>query len=285
MVSTGLQTSLEQNITDRDNVLDVSHLTAEGLIEDINLTVGRGEIVGVAGVLGAGKSELAKAIFGALPKTIQVSGSISINGKAFDPGSMNPGKATRLGIGFVTEDRQGEGIVPDQSVLFNTVLPALHRVVIALVFIPRLAKKVSHAMVDEVRLKPPDIHKRLRFFSGGNQQKAVIGKWLAAQASLLILDEPTRGVDVGAREEIYSVIRRQSKERGLGVLLLSSDLMEIMLASDRILVMRQGRMTQEVFPHQTSAADLLAMVLGEVPTSASIPLGPAPVGAQGRQTT
>jgi len=114
-----------------------------------------------------------------------------------------------------------------------------------------------------VALRPPEPNRLVKFLSGGNQQKVVIGKWLAAESKLLILDEPTRGVDVGAREEIYEVVRQQARNKGLGVLLLSSDLREIMIAANRILVMRLGKITHEVLPHETSERQLLHFVLGE----------------------
>jgi ABC-type sugar transport system ATPase subunit len=167
-----------------------------------------------------------------------------------------------MGIGFVTEDRQVEGIIAEQSVLFNTIIPALQRVSRGFVVIGRLARNLTRGIIKDVALRPPEPDKLVKLLSGGNQQKVVIGKWLAAESKLLILDEPTRGVDVGAREEIYDVIRQQA-EQGLGVLLFSSDLREIMLASDRIVVMRLGRIIAELLPHQTSEEQLFSLVLGE----------------------
>jgi len=167
-----------------------------------------------------------------------------------------------MDIGFVTEDRQAEGIVPEQSVLFNIILPAFSKVVKVLVVIDRLAQNLVRRIIEEVNLRPPDPRRLVKYLSGGNQQKVVIGKWLAAESKLLILDEPTRGVDVGAREEIYSVVRNQAS-KGLGVLLLSSDLREIMLAADRILIMRLGRIIAEVLPHEVSDKQLLHLVMGD----------------------
>jgi ABC-type sugar transport system ATPase subunit len=125
----------------------------------------------------------------------------------------------------------------------------------------RIARALALAVMDTVGLRPRDPTKLVRLLSGGNQQKVVIGKWLAARSKLLILDEPTRGIDVGARAEIYQVMRRQARANGLGVLLLSSDMREILVACDRILVMVRGQLTREVAPHEVTERELLDMVL------------------------
>ena len=175
--------------------------------------------------------------------------------------SIDPSRARSLGIGFVSEDRQAEGIVQEQSVLFNVILPALRRVVSAFTIVSRKARPLALAVMDSVKLRPREPDKLVALLSGGNQQKVVIGKWLAAESRLLILDEPTRGIDVGARQEIYEVIRSLAREEGLAVLLLSSDLREILIASDRILVMLRGRITREVRPEEATERALLDMVL------------------------
>ena len=233
------------------------------LYTGVDLKVGKGEIVGVAGQIGAGKTELGKTIFGALPGTITIKGKMLFDGEEIDLKSLNPSRAKKMGIGFVTEDRQAEGIIAEQSVLFNTILPAFHKVVRGFVIIGRLARDLVRGIIKDVALRPPEPNRLVKFLSGGNQQKVVLGKWLAAESKLLILDEPTRGVDVGAREEIYEVVRRQAREKGLGVLLLSSDLREIMIAANRIIVMRLGKITHELLPNETSERQLLHFVLGE----------------------
>jgi ribose transport system ATP-binding protein len=249
------------------NVLELEELEAKEkervLYTGVNLKVGRGEIVGVAGQIGAGKTELGKTIFGALPKTIIIKGKMIFEGEEVDLRSLTPSRAKKMGIGFVTEDRQGEGIIAEQSILFNTILPAFHRVVRGFVIIGRLAQELVRGIIKDVALRPPEPNRLVKFLSGGNQQKVVLGKWLAAQSKLLILDEPTRGVDVGAREEIYHVVRQQTREKGLGILLMSSDLREIMIAADRIIVMRLGKITHELSPNETSERQLLHFVLGE----------------------
>jgi ABC-type sugar transport system ATPase subunit len=250
------------------NILELAHLSAEGLFSDVTLAVGKGSIVGIAGVIGAGKSELGRAIVGALPEGTRVSGGMLFDATPVDVRTMTPNKARRLGIGLVSEDRQVEGIVPQQSVLANIILPALRRVSVGFTLVPRKARTVALGVIDAVGLRPRDPYKLVQFLSGGNQQKVVIGKWLAARCKLLILDEPTRGIDVGAREEIYDVIRRQAREQGLGVLLLSSDLREVLVASDRILVMVAGRITRELAAHEATERMLLDLVLAADPSPA-----------------
>lgn len=245
-----------------ESILELRNFEAKGLFSDINLKVGEKEIVGIAGLLGAGKTELAKAIFGALPKTTPITGKYIFEGKEVDIKSLTPGKAKKMGIGLVTEDRHSEGMISEQSVSFNITLPALHRVTRRAVVIGRRVLELVRGIINAVVLRPPEPSRLVKLLSGGNQQKVVIGKWLAAQAQLLMLDEPTRGVDVGAREEIYDVITQLARG-GIGVLLLSSDLREILMLSDRILVMRHGRIITELLPHETSEEKLLALVLGE----------------------
>jgi ribose transport system ATP-binding protein len=245
-----------------ENILELQNFEAKGLFSDINLTVGKKEIVGVAGLLGAGKTELAKAIFGGLPKTIPINGKYIFEGEEVDIKSLIPAKAKKMGIGLVTEDRHSEGMISEQSVAFNVTLPALNRVTRRGVVIGRRVLELVRGIIKEVVLRPPEPNRLVKFLSGGNQQKVVIGKWLATQARLLMLDEPTRGVDVGAREEIYEVITQLARG-GIGVLLLSSDLREIMKVSDRILVMHHGQIVSELLPHETSEEKLLALVLGE----------------------
>ena len=227
----------------------------------VNFAVGKGSVVGVAGVIGAGKSELARAIVGALPKEVDVRGKMVFQGAAVDPRTMTPNKARRLGIGFVSEDRQAEGLVQGQSVQFNIVLPALNRVSTGFLTALGTARQLALSVMDAVGLRPREPAKLIRLLSGGNQQKVVIGKWLAAQSKFLILDEPTRGIDVTARQEIYDVIRRQARDEGVGVLLLTSDMREILVACDRILIMVQGRITREVAPHEVTEHELLDMIM------------------------
>jgi ribose transport system ATP-binding protein len=257
--------ALESEVTQTQpsqDILKISNFSVEGLFSDINLTVRKREIVGVAGLIGAGKTELAKAICGVLPKVHRVTGEYVFDGKKVEIKSINPNKAKKMGIGFVTENRLEEGMMPAQSLLFNLTLPSLSKVSRRSVISPQLAMAMTTGLIDRVVIHPPEPRKTMRLFSGGNQQKAVIGKWLATEPKLLILDEPTRGVDVGARQEIYEVIREQARH-GAGVLLLSSDLREIMEVSDRIVVMRHGRTVGEAMRQQMSQEKLVELVFGQ----------------------
>jgi ABC-type sugar transport system ATPase subunit len=256
-----LESEATRTQTSRD-ILKISNFSVEGLFSDINLTVRKHEIVGVAGLIGAGKTELAKAICGVLPKAHRVTGEYIFDGKKVEITSLNPSCAKKMGIGFVTENRLEEGMMPAQSLLFNLTLPSLSKVSRRFVLIPRLVMAMTIGIIERVIIQPSEPRKTMRLFSGGNQQKAVIGKWLATEPKLLILDEPTRGVDVGARQEIYEVIREQVRH-GAGVLLLSSDLREIMEVSDRILVMRHGRIVGEAMRQQMSQERLVELVFGQ----------------------
>ena len=244
------------------NILEIRNFESKGLFSNINLAVGKGEIVGVAGVIGAGKTELAKAIFGALPAK-------SLNGVyRFDGGLVNykkfsPQKATRMGIGFVTEDRANEGLIYDHTATFNISLPALWRVTKWGIVLFNKVAEIIKSVIERMMLRPPEPKRLVKQFSGGNAQKLVLCKWIAAQAKLLILDEPTQGVDVGAREEIYNSVKELSRSEGLGVLLFSSDLREVLQVSDRILVMRRGEIIAEHFPYELTEHNLLKLVAGK----------------------
>lgn len=262
---TGKKVNIESSRTDcvthcDEKILELKNVSVPGILNNINLEVGKGEIVGVAGVIGAGKTELAKVIFGALPNQT-ISGECIFRGNKLNLTTQSPSKSKKMGIGFVTEDRQAEGLVHEQPIFFNVILPAFHVITKASVILTGLAKNMVNRIIKEVIIRPPDPNKLVKFLSGGNQQKVVIGKWIATNASLLIMDEPTRGVDVAAREEIYEVIKNKAKE-GLGVLLLSSDLREIMMVSDSIVVMRLGEIIKEISPSQISERELLHLTLG-----------------------
>ena len=242
-------------------VLELRDFEAHGLFSGVNLTVAEGEIVGITGLVGAGKTEVGKAIFGALTQQNLVNGTYRFEGKKVKVKSLTPQKAKNMGVGMLTEDRQKEGLIAEQTVIFHITLLAFHRVARGLYIMGNRAKKLVWDVINSVAIRPPDPYKQAQYFSGGNQQKLVLGKWLAAEAKLLILDEPTQGVDVGAREEIYKLIR-QLAEQGNAVLVISSDLREIMALSHRVIIMRLGQVTGEVWTHDVSEEDLLNRVLG-----------------------
>ena len=216
-------------------ILRVDRVTRGPRLRDVSFTLHRGEVLGVAGLLGAGRTELARVIAGAdLPE----SGTIAIDGKPVRVRS--PRDAIRAGVGLVPEDRKRQGLVLLQSVAANLSLPQLARLGRAGVVSRTRERSLATRWSRELRIRAPGIDTRVLTLSGGNQQKVVLGKWLAAGADVLIVDEPTRGIDVGARMEIYILLDRLAAN-GAGILMISSDLPEVMGMSDRILVMHQGR--------------------------------------------
>jgi ribose transport system ATP-binding protein len=221
----------------RGPALAVRHLTWSGVLHDISLEVERGEIVGLAGLVGSGRTSLARAIFGAEP---EAHGDVSVAGKPVR--IRSPRAATRAGLALVTEDRKYEGLAMNRDCVEN--ISAVHLPTTA--GLVRRSAQWSQAVTlsTKVRLAKDALRRAVRTLSGGNQQKVVLAKWLAARSHVLILDEPTRGIDIGAKTEIYAIIRQLADE-GLGILLISSELPEILGLSDRILVMRRGRIVGE----------------------------------------
>lgn len=220
-------------------VLDVRGLTAETGITDVNLTVRAGEIVGLCGLVGSGRTEVARAIFGA---DKVVSGEVRVFGKLRSGG---PEQAARSGIALIPESRKTQGLALIRSVGDNLLVSALGRLFPSGVFQPGLARREADDLVQRLRIATPNSRRTVKVLSGGNQQKVVIGKWLAAQAQLFIFDEPTRGIDVGAKAEIFALIDGLVKA-GAAVLMISSEQSEIVHVCDRAYVMRAGRVAGEL---------------------------------------
>jgi ribose transport system ATP-binding protein len=223
-----------------EEILRVEHLSRPGILNDISLTLHRGEILGIAGLMGSGRTELARAIFGLDRPT---SGKVSVKGAPSR--RMTPARAIRRGIGFLTEDRKSQGLILKLSVKENIVLASLDRMSAFGVVRTREEDSAATRFVDELRIRTPSIGQRVMALSGGNQQKVLLSRWLCSQAEIFIFDEPTRGIDVGAKVEIYRLMNRLT-EQGAGVLMISSDLPEILGMSDRILVMRSGAVVAEL---------------------------------------
>jgi ribose transport system ATP-binding protein len=227
-----------------------------GRLRGISFALHRGEILGIAGLVGAGRSRLARAIVGADPVD---EGRIVVRGRAVRIGS--PADAVRARIGFLPEDRKGQGLVLGLSVERNIAmshLGALSR--FGVVDRRRERREAEHAIA-ALRIRTPGAMQRVVNLSGGNQQKVVLAKWLAAQAEILIFDEPTRGIDVGARQEIYLLMNR-AVEQGAAVIMISSDLPEVLGMSDRVLVMRAGAVQAEFSAAEASDAAVLRAALG-----------------------
>src|SRR5262249_25991044 len=209
-------------------------------VEDVSLTVCRGEIVGLAGLLGAGRTELARLIAGADRPS---SGRVVVSGR--DVTAKTPRQAIAAGIGVLPEDRKRHRLVLMRSGRENIALPNLAKWSRAGVVSGRAERGVAERWVTELRIKTPHVAERVVRLSGGTQQKVVLARWLAAEASLLVMDEPTRGVDVGAKVEIYELMN-QLTAAGAGILMISSELPEVLGMSDRIYVMRHGRIQTEL---------------------------------------
>ncbi len=239
-----------------DEALRVEGLCRAGVLHDIHFTLRRGEVVGVAGLMGSGRTELARAIFGADRLD---SGRIFVRGQ--ERRLTSPRAAIDLGLGFLTEDRKHQGLVLGLSVQENTCLPSVGIFSRLGVMQPARESAATAQRIAELRIKTPGPHQRVGHLSGGNQQKVVLGKWLTTDADILIFDEPTRGIDVGAKVEIYQLIN-QLAARGAAILMISSELPEILGMSDRILVMHAGRLVGEFTAAEATQEKILAAALG-----------------------
>lgn len=238
-------------------LLEVRNLSRPGFFENINFTAKKGEIVGFGGLVGSGRTELMRAIFGA---DSHVSGEIFLEGKPFIP--VTPRKSIDAGIGLVPEDRRGQGFIPLLSIKRNTALPNYD--LIAGKFGVISSKKeleMSFAAIRDLDIRPHDPEMKVVLMSGGNQQKVVLGKWLRRVLKVLIVDEPTVGIDVGAKEEIYNLLKRLAA-KGVLILLVSSDLQELIRLSTRILVMRKGTITAEFDRGTVTQNDVLSAASG-----------------------
>jgi ribose transport system ATP-binding protein len=220
--------------------------------------VRRGEIVGVAGLVGAGRTEMLEALFGIKPP---LAGTMRIAGV---PAAIRtPRDAIRAGLALIPEDRKLQGLVLEMSIRENIGLPGLFRMRRAGVF--RDAKQErqgAERMIAGLRIKPPAPNKIVQLLSGGNQQKTVLAKWLLLKPRVLLLDEPTRGVDVGAKEEIYKLLE-QAAQDGAAILFVSSEMQEILTLADRVLVMHQGRLAAELSRDQLSEEAVMRAATGQ----------------------
>jgi galactofuranose transport system ATP-binding protein len=244
--------------------LEASHLSAGHRVSDVSFSVRRGEIVGFAGLLGSGRTETARLVFGADRLR---SGHFEMDGATFTP--REPADAIARGVGFASEDRKLEGIIPDMSVAENLTLALLPALTRAGVIDSAKQRAVVEKFIRSLGVKCASPDQPIRELSGGNQQKVLLARWLAMSPKLLILDEPTRGIDVGAKAEIQRIIK-QLAEDGLGVLMISSELEEVIEGSDRIFVLREGHNVAELSHDQISeAAVMSAMAHGEADLNAN----------------
>lgn len=218
-------------------VLKCENLNRGKAVKDVSFELRKGEILGFSGLMGAGRTEVARLIFGADKKD---SGKIFINGKEITINT--PEDAVAHGIGYLSEDRKRYGLIVDKSVEENTVISSLNDFVKGFFIDKAKSKEVSKKYVESLKTKTPSVSQLVKKLSGGNQQKVVIAKWLVRNSDILIFDEPTRGIDVGAKSEIYALMEKLAKE-GKSIIMISSELPEVLRMSDRVIVMCEGRIT------------------------------------------
>lgn len=219
-----------------EEALSVTGLSTGNFLDNVSFDLRRGEILGFAGLMGAGRTEVARAIIGADRIT---SGRIAVNGQ--DVTISNPAEAAQLGIGYLSEDRKHLGLMLGRTVNENIMLSSLPRHTSAGFLKDRELQQVSREYAEKLRIKTPSVHQEAKSLSGGNQQKVVIAKWLVKDCDVLIFDEPTRGIDVGAKEEIYNLLDALAAE-GKSIIMISSELPEVLRMSHRIAVMSEGRL-------------------------------------------
>lgn len=249
-----------QNMVPKDApvVLKVDHLKAGHMVNDVSFELHKGEILGFSGLMGAGRTETARAIFGADPIE---SGDIYVNGKKVV--IKSPADAVANGIGYLSEDRKRYGIVVDKTVAENTTMATMEHYMSGLFIDKKKEREVAQKYVDDLATKTPSVDQLVVNLSGGNQQKVVIAKWLTRNSDILIFDEPTRGIDVGAKSEIYKLMN-QLAANGKAIIMISSEMTEILRMSDRIVVMCEGKKTGEIDISEATQENIMNMATREI---------------------
>lgn len=249
-----IDTSRAHGAGSEEVVLNVRGLNAGRAVKDVNFAVHKGEIVGFAGLMGAGRTEVARAIFGADPID---SGEIEVHGKHVK--ITSPRDAVQLGIAYLSEDRKHFGLVTGMSVLDNITMPSWERYTKTGYFMRDSdMRTVSKDFSQRLAVKTPSVDQETRLLSGGNQQKVVIAKWLLRDCDILIFDEPTRGIDIGAKAEIYKLLQSLADE-GKSIIVISSELPEVLKLSHRILVMCEGRITGELSSQEATQESIMKL--------------------------
>ncbi len=229
----------QRNHAPGEIALEARHIHSEK-IHDVSFHVRKGEVLGIGGLVGAGRTEVVRAIFGA---DLLYAGEILFQGKPVV--IKKPSDAVRLGIGFVTEDRKRQGLLLDHSICFNITLPILRKLSRFHVVNRKKEVKCAQQQKDALHIKTPSLVLQTNSLSGGNQQKVVLAKWLAADCEVIIMDEPTRGIDVSARQEIYKLMNKLT-EQGIAIVMISSEMEELLGMSDRLLIMHEGYQVAEL---------------------------------------
>lgn len=251
----GREVTINKKVSDpekfTDVVLEANRLNNQ-FIKDVSFQLKKGEILGFAGLVGAGRTEMARAIFGADPYT----GRIIIHGTEVK--IKQPVDAVRYGIGYLSEDRKQYGLMLDMTVKENIVISSLNNYTTTSIVKPQQIKKAAEHYSSLLKIKTPNVNQRVKLLSGGNQQKVIIAKWLLKNSEILIFDEPTRGIDVGAKQEIYDLLE-QLANQGKSIIMISSELPEILRLSDRIIVMNEGRITGELISKEATQEKIMSL--------------------------
>ena len=239
-----------------NEVLSVRNLQAGKAVQDVSFSVRKGEILGFAGLVGAGRSETMRAIFGVDKAD---SGEIIVDGKPL-PIRHDPSQAIDAGIGFVPEDRQLQGLVLSMSVRENTTMASMKKTLVNHMVNYNRETEITREYMSRLGIRTPSVEQKVVHLSGGNQQKVVIGKWLNTDPKILILDEPTRGIDVGAKKEIYTLMGELTSQ-GVAVILISSELPEVLGMADRVIVMHEGRICGEFARSEATQEKIMETIL------------------------
>jgi ribose transport system ATP-binding protein len=245
------------NVPTTERILEVRGIRRTGVLHDISFDLYRGEILGFAGLMGAGRSELARAIFGADPVD---AGEIVMNGRKVS--LRSPSESIKAGIAYLSENRKQEGLAVKMQLAENVTMANVNAVSPRLGIISRSKEmKACQQYVDELSIRTPSLTQVVNNLSGGNQQKVVLAKWLFCHSKILIFDEPTRGIDVGTKYSIYELIERMARG-GVGVIMISSELPEIMGMTDRVLVLHEGRLEATLVTKETTQEEILNYAAG-----------------------
>ena len=238
-------------------ILEVKNLGRASAVKNVSFSAYQGEVLGISGLVGAGRTELFRLIAGLDRPT---NGEISVNGEPLKLHSVR--EAIKMGIGLVPEDRKKEGILKDRSVSINIAMPSMERFSRSGFIRKHYLQAISHQLMMDLNLKPLDLSKTVGTFSGGNQQKVIIGRWLAAGTKVYLFDEPTRGIDIGTKSEIYKLIENLA-QTGNVVLVVSSEMPEIIRISDRVLVMKEGKIAAELIGNDINETNIGQYAIGQ----------------------
>ncbi len=256
--SVSIRSMPEDIVPGEKNILEVKHLTRKHKFEDVSFELREGEVLGIAGMLGAGRTELLKSIFGADPYD---SGEIWMEGKKIE-GKLNPIKMKSLGIGLTPEDRKMEGLILRHSIKDNLCYASIDKTANGWLENKKKRSAAADKQIRELQIKIPDINAPVSSLSGGNQQKVVVGNWLNTDPKIMMYDEPSRGIDVNAKQQIFEIMWEQARH-GVSTIFVSSELEELVEVCNRILIMNTGRIVGEVSTKDLNVNDLYAMSMGD----------------------